>query len=461
MTASTAAESSPPAPGDVADDSTSANCVFDDIGGEEEQQDYSHVRIDDDVLNSAFVNEKSSDLLQRRQQPGLRVCCFGSSSKATPDAYIQEARHVGYILARRGHVCVNGAGSYGCMAALNDGACRGDGHIVGVIHEMWLVDSPAQETLRDGTFHKALLLGSGGMSKGSTGSAAGGGTNGAATANINEKNTPGNVKQSHGGPHAALTPSSSGGLAKDSTGTGGSVGELITAASGDGGGGDRQGPIRELLVAGGKDLQERKRLLVENADGLIVLPGGPGTFDELWEMACARNIGLSTLPIVCVNVNGYYDDFRNILERAWLDKLTKLQPEDILHFEDTAEAAVRWVEEAQAGRASNKIKLGKRSTPMLRRTSVMNVPVATGEYDAESWISNALRRSVSRASSWIFSDKDEGEEEKRRHGDSSSRGPDEPSSVRDGLLVGLGLAAGVFLTKMVLFAGNRNYLPRR
>ena len=29
-----------------------------------------------------------------------------------------------------------------------------------------------------------------------------------------------------------------------------------------------EGPIRELLVAGGKDLQERKKMLLENADGL-------------------------------------------------------------------------------------------------------------------------------------------------------------------------------------------------
>lgn len=37
----------------------------------------------------------------------------------------------------------------------------------------------------------------------------------------------------------------------------------------------------ELLVASGNDLQERKRLLVEGADALVVLPGGPGTWDEV------------------------------------------------------------------------------------------------------------------------------------------------------------------------------------
>ena len=37
----------------------------------------------------------------------------------------------------------------------------------------------------------------------------------------------------------------------------------------------------EILIARGNDLQERKKLLVENADALIVLPGGPGTWDEV------------------------------------------------------------------------------------------------------------------------------------------------------------------------------------
>lgn len=39
----------------------------------------------------------------------------------------------------------------------------------------------------------------------------------------------------------------------------------------------------EILVARGKDLQERKRLLVEGADALVVMPGGPGTWDEVSE----------------------------------------------------------------------------------------------------------------------------------------------------------------------------------
>jgi predicted Rossmann-fold nucleotide-binding protein len=41
------------------------------------------------------------------------------------------------------------------------------------------------------------------------------------------------------------------------------------------------GGSTEILIARGNDLQERKRLLVEGADALVVLPGGPGTWDEV------------------------------------------------------------------------------------------------------------------------------------------------------------------------------------
>lgn len=146
-----------------------------------------------------------SDFIKSSADKPLRVCCYGSSSSKTPEKYLKEARHLGYFLARRGHTCVNGAGSFGCMAAMNDGAAAGNGHIIGVIHEMFVVDG-SDWCIRDGGAHTVFH-----------------------TTNPDE----------------------------------------------------RQGPLREILVAGGDDLQERKKLLVEGADALIVLPGGPGTWDEV------------------------------------------------------------------------------------------------------------------------------------------------------------------------------------
>ena len=46
----------------------------------------------------------------------------------------------------------------------------------------------------------------------------------------------------------------------------------------------------ELQMAGGNDLQQRKRLLVQDAHALIVLPGGPGTWDEVRKCSSLKYI---------------------------------------------------------------------------------------------------------------------------------------------------------------------------
>lgn len=69
-------------------------------------------------------------------------------------------------------------------------------------------------------------------------------------------------------------------------------------------------------------------------------------------MACARHLNLNQLPIVCVNVDGYYEPFREMLEKAYEDDLIKLIPEEIVHFASSAEEAIRWIESVKAGTPS-------------------------------------------------------------------------------------------------------------
>ena len=51
--------------------------------------------------------------------PPLNVCVYGSSSSRTPERYLAAARDLGGLLARRGDLCINGAGANGVMGALN------------------------------------------------------------------------------------------------------------------------------------------------------------------------------------------------------------------------------------------------------------------------------------------------------------------------------------------------------
>ena len=251
--------------------------------------------VTNDVDASSLSSPSSSRL--------LRITCYGSSSAKTPEKYLKEAFSLGYTLAKRGHICVNGAGSYGCMAAMNDGAVAGNGHIIGVIHEMFLID--------DG-YNKYNNV------------------NGIDSNNNNDDRKQKKKKNyvPFEGAHVAFQSSN------DDNNNNNNLSPVI----------------REILVAGGNDLQERKKLLVKNTCGICVLPGGPGTWDELWEMACEKHLGLLVdgngvdLPIVCVNVDGYYDPFQQILINAYEDDLIHSSPSDIVHFEPTATDAITWIE---------------------------------------------------------------------------------------------------------------------
>lgn len=64
------------------------------------------------------------------------------------------------------------------------------------------------------------------------------------------------------------------------------------------------------------DMHERKKRFLENVDGLITLPGGCGTFEELFEAMTLKRLGLFHQPIVILNVNGYYDPLKDLLARS-------------------------------------------------------------------------------------------------------------------------------------------------
>ena len=63
-------------------------------------------------------------------------------------------------------------------------------------------------------------------------------------------------------------------------------------------------------------MHERKALMVELADAFIALPGGFGTFDELFETITWAQLGIHQKPVGVLNVEGYFDPFLALVERA-------------------------------------------------------------------------------------------------------------------------------------------------
>ena len=63
-------------------------------------------------------------------------------------------------------------------------------------------------------------------------------------------------------------------------------------------------------------MHERKQTMANLSDGIIALPGGCGTMEELLEIITWKQLGLYVNPIVVLNIDGYYDALLAQLEKA-------------------------------------------------------------------------------------------------------------------------------------------------
>jgi uncharacterized protein (TIGR00730 family) len=76
--------------------------------------------------------------------------------------------------------------------------------------------------------------------------------------------------------------------------------------------------LTELVLV--ETMHERKEQMMRTADVAIAMPGGIGTFEELFEAITWRKLGLFNKPIIIVNTNNYFQHLIAILEKAVEDK---------------------------------------------------------------------------------------------------------------------------------------------
>ena len=79
--------------------------------------------------------------------------------------------------------------------------------------------------------------------------------------------------------------------------------------------------LTELIVT--ENMHARKLLLYEKGDAAIILPGGFGTLDELFEMLVWNNLSIHEKKIILFNPNGFYDPLLAMIE--------KMEEEDFLY----------------------------------------------------------------------------------------------------------------------------------
>ncbi len=89
-------------------------------------------------------------------------------------------------------------------------------------------------------------------------------------------------------------------------------------------------------------LAERKRIMQDSSDGFIMLPGGLGTFDELFDTLALRQLGKHSKPIALLNTMDFYCALeltlvnlakKGFMDQSCLDMFALCQyPEDALDY---------------------------------------------------------------------------------------------------------------------------------
>ena len=82
-------------------------------------------------------------------------------------------------------------------------------------------------------------------------------------------------------------------------------------------------------------MHERKSKFLEGTDAIISLPGGTGTFEELFEAITLKKLGQIDTPIVILNTRGYYNLFKQWMELAEEENFMSKDQAEIWRVVDT------------------------------------------------------------------------------------------------------------------------------
>ncbi|MFV3128397.1 TIGR00730 family Rossman fold protein [Niveispirillum sp. KHB5.9] len=101
--------------------------------------------------------------------------------------------------------------------------------------------------------------------------------------------------------------------------------------------------LSELIVV--ESMHIRKQMMVERSDAFVILPGGIGTLDEMFEIITWRQLRLHGKPVVIVNTDGFWNPLvalmEHMTETGFMRKPNLPGAEDRLyHVVDSVEDAV-------------------------------------------------------------------------------------------------------------------------
>lgn len=116
--------------------------------------------------------------------------------------------------------------------------------------------------------------------------------------------------------------------------------------------------LSDLRVVG--SMHERKALMAELADGFIALPGGLGTFEELFEVWTWAQLGYHRKPCALLNAGGFYDKLTDFLDDVVERGFVKPIHRSMLIVENEPAALIDAILAYESPKVDKWIKAGER-----------------------------------------------------------------------------------------------------
>ena len=102
--------------------------------------------------------------------------------------------------------------------------------------------------------------------------------------------------------------------------------------------------LDELRIVG--SMHERKATMAELSDAFLALPGGWGTFDELFEILTWAQLGLHRKPVGILNVHGYFDPFLALIRHSIDEGFVRRESAELLRTATAVEPLLDALSEA-------------------------------------------------------------------------------------------------------------------
>lgn len=88
--------------------------------------------------------------------------------------------------------------------------------------------------------------------------------------------------------------------------------------------------LAEIIIT--KDMRERKATMEVHANAFVALPGGFGTFEEVFEIIVGKQLGYHKKAVVFLNLDNFYDPMFQMFENVYKEKFAKEESRELYYI---------------------------------------------------------------------------------------------------------------------------------